>query len=54
MSILLTKSWFLAVLALVIMLGTQVGSYVLYRDKIFPADKDVLVIKREDLSLIHI
>lgn len=52
MSGLLTKSWFLAVLALVIMLGTQVGSYVLYRDKIFPADKDVLVIKREDPSPI--
>lgn len=52
MSSLLSKSWFLAVLALVIMLGTQVGSYVLYRDMIFPADKDVLVIKREDPSPI--
>ncbi len=52
MSGLLTKSWFLAVLALVITLGTQVGSYMLYRDKIFPAEKDVLVIKREDPSPI--
>jgi len=52
MSSLLSKSWFLAVLALVIMLGTQVGSYVLYRDMIFPAKKDVLVIKREDPSPI--
>lgn len=52
MSGLLSKSWFLAVLALVVMLGTQVGSYMLYRDKIFPEDKDVLVIKREDPSPI--
>lgn len=52
MSSLLSKSWFLATLALVIMLGTQVGSYVLYRDTIFPVDKDVLVIKREDPSPI--
>ena len=52
MSNLLSKSWFLAALALVIMLGTQVGSYMLYRGKIFPEEKDVLVIKREDPSPI--
>jgi len=52
MSGLLSKSWVLAVLALAIMLGTQVGAYLLYRDEIFPAKKDILVIKREDPSPI--
>lgn len=52
MSGLLSKSWVLAVLALAIMLGTQVAAYLLYRDEIFPTKKDVLVIKREDPSPI--
>ncbi len=52
MSGLLSKSWVLAVLALIIMLGTQVGAYLLYRDEIFPPKKGVLVIKREDPSPI--
>lgn len=52
MSNLVSKSWFLAILALIMMLGTQTVAYLLYRDELFPKQKDVLVIKREDPSPI--
>jgi flagellar motility protein MotE (MotC chaperone) len=52
MSNLLSKSWFLAILALIMMLGTQAVAYLIYRDELFPEQKDVLVIKREDPSPI--
>lgn len=48
MSNLLTKPWFLATLALLILLGTQAGAFYLYWSDLFPEQKDVLVIKRED------
>ncbi len=53
MNSLISKPWFLAVLALTLMVGTQVGAYVMYRDQLFPQKKDVLVIKREDPSPIE-
>ena len=52
MSNLFSKSWFLAVLALIMTLGTQAVAYLLYRDELFPKPKDILVIKREDPSPI--
>lgn len=44
----LSKPWFLAVLALVLMLGTQVVALKLYWDEVFPAGPKTVVIKRED------
>lgn len=52
MSGLFSKAWFLAVLALALMLGTQVGAYLLYKDQIFAAKKEVVVIKRNEPSPI--
>ena len=48
MSKLLTKPWFLAALALVILLGTQAGAFYMYWSELFPEQKDVLIVKRED------
>ena len=45
MSNLFSKSWFLAVLALIMTLGTQAVAYLLYCDELFPKPKDILVIK---------
>ncbi len=50
---LISKPWFLAILALALMLGTQAGAYLLYKDTLFPPPKDVLVIKRADPSPIE-
>lgn len=48
MTKLLTKPWFLATLALVIMLGTQAGAFYMYWSDLNPHRKDILFIKRED------
>lgn len=48
MTKLITKPWFLATLALVIMLGTQAGAFYLYWSELVPHRKDILLIKRED------
>ncbi|OUW15911.1 MAG: hypothetical protein CBD18_07900 [Opitutales bacterium TMED158] len=53
MSKLLTKPWFLATLALTILLGTQAGAFYLYWAEILPEQKDVLVVKREDPEAIR-
>lgn len=50
---LLTKPWFLAVLALAILLGTQAGAFYLYWSELFPEQKEVLVIKREESEPIR-
>ena len=53
MSKLLTKPWFLAVLALAILLGTQAGALYLYWSEVFPEQKDVLVVKRDEPEAIR-
>ncbi|MBT3483125.1 MAG: hypothetical protein HN457_17020 [Opitutales bacterium] len=53
MSNLLTKPWFLATLALVILLGTQAGAFYVYWAQLSPAPRDLLVVKREDPESIH-
>ncbi len=54
MSSLLSKPWFLAVLSLVILLGTQAGAFYIYWADLFPAHHtEVLVVKREDPSSLQ-
>ena len=53
MTRLLSAPWFLAVLALLIMVGTQFAAFKLYWDELFPTKQDILVIKREDPSPLH-
>ncbi len=48
MSNLLTKPWFLATLALVILLGTQAGAFYMYWSELFPEQQDVHFVMREE------
>jgi len=49
----MSAPWFLAVLALVIMLGTQFAAFKIYWDELFPKSHEVLVIKRDDPSPLN-
>lgn len=53
MTRLLSAPWFLAVLALLIMIGTQLVAFKMYWDELFPRKPEVLAIKREDPSPLH-
>lgn len=44
----LTKPWFIAILALVSMVGTQVVAFKLYWDELFPPREKALVVKRDE------
>ncbi|MGK0238606.1 MAG: flagellar motility protein MotE (MotC chaperone) [Candidatus Pelagisphaera sp.] len=50
---LLSKPWFLATLALVILLGTQAGAFYMYWADMFPKPQDVLIVKHEDPDSIR-
>ena len=44
----LTRPWFLAILALVLMLGTQMLALKLYWEELFPEGAQALVVKRDE------
>ncbi len=53
MTRLLSAPWFLAVMALLIMLGTQFAAFKLYWHELFPSADKVVVIKREEPAPLH-
>jgi len=53
MSRLLSAPWFLGVLALSIMIGTQFAAFKMYWDELFPTKPQYTVIKRDAESPLH-
>lgn len=49
----LNAPWFLALLALALVLGTQVVAFKIYWKELFPPPKDILVVHRQDPSPLH-
>lgn len=53
MTRLLSAPWFLAVMALLIMLGTQFAAFKIYWEELFPAPEKVVLVKREEPAPLH-
>jgi len=50
---LLNAPWFLALLALALVLGTQAVAFKIYWKELFPPPKDILLVHRQDPSPLH-